>query len=69
MVRESPSASALRIVERDLRRSMDALRRLAGLVDDAARRLEQSDPQYAQELRLQAWSLAYGSNHRNGAAR
>jgi hypothetical protein len=59
-MRESPSASALRIVERDLEWSLVALRELVALVEEAALHLVEREPELARRLRTEASSVAYG---------
>ena len=56
---ESPSASALRVVERDLAWSLDAMRRLIEIVDEAARHLAEDEPELAERLRSDARATAY----------
>ncbi|MEN3284468.1 MAG: hypothetical protein V7607_5608 [Solirubrobacteraceae bacterium] len=57
---ESPTASALRTVERDLVWSLAALRDLTELVEEAASHVAASQPELARRLRSRAGSIAYG---------
>jgi hypothetical protein len=56
---ESPTASVLKIVERDLSRSLKRVSALNDLVAQAADRIEEIDPPYARELRRRAFEMAF----------
>jgi hypothetical protein len=57
---ESPTASAMRIMERDLSRAMQRITSLSDLVAEAAERLEETDANFARELRGRAFDMSFG---------
>jgi hypothetical protein len=60
MMRESPTASAMRIVERDLERSLVAMRELVNVVEEAVSHLRIHDHELAARLRSDAFRIVYG---------
>jgi hypothetical protein len=56
---ESPTASALKIAERDLRRALGRISDLSALVGEVADRMESVDPRYAREVRNRAFNMAF----------
>jgi hypothetical protein len=60
MMRESPTASALPIAERDLERSLAAMRELVNVVEEAVWHLRNHDRELAARLRSDAFRIVYG---------
>jgi hypothetical protein len=59
-MRESPSATVMRIVERDLRRARVQVRQLVEALIEAADHVGDYDADYAHALKTRAWAIALG---------
>jgi hypothetical protein len=62
-MRESPTANAMRIVERDLGRAQRQVRQLVNVVIEAADCIREHDGQYALELKTRAWMIALAASN------
>ena len=58
-MRESPTASAMRIVERDLSAAHAQVQQLVDVLVEAANFARDYDVDYARELEARAWTIAY----------
>jgi hypothetical protein len=58
-MRESTSASALRILERELTVAHSQVSQLVDVVVEAANSLRDYDIDHARDLKVRAWTIAY----------